>query len=135
MKFLPYLFAFLSVLFLVGCETTDGALKEQGKSPSYIMGFHDGRHSGLKEQGNNYEYYIRDENKFNNDVDYKEGWLAGEIEGKNLQIEIASFGNEAAGVYTDSQNYKNNKKNSDIDKVAKDAVKNADTTGLDELDN
>src|SRR5210317_1822269 len=72
----------LSTLVTVGCGTTDSALKEQGRSQSYITGFHDGRHSGLKEAGNNYEHYIKDTERFKSDTDYQEGWLAGEVEGK-----------------------------------------------------
>ena len=41
------------VFFLLGCGTTDNSLRDAGKDDSYIIGFHDGRHSGMKEEGNN----------------------------------------------------------------------------------
>ena len=62
-----------SILFLVlgGCGTTDGALREQGRGESYITGFHDGRHSGMKEAGNYLEHIVRDIQRFEDDADYK----------------------------------------------------------------
>ena len=61
---------------LTGCGTTDSALTESGRSETYIQGFHDGRHSGMREAGNNYEHYIRDQSKFDSEPDYRDGWLA-----------------------------------------------------------
>ena len=56
MKYVPsiVLAITLSVLtvLLSGCETSDVTLRDQGRSESYIMGFHDGRHSGMQEAGN-----------------------------------------------------------------------------------
>ncbi|CAH0991963.1 hypothetical protein SIN8267_02078 [Sinobacterium norvegicum] len=133
MKYLVSLFIVITSLILSACGTTDGALREQGKSESYILGFHDGRHSGMKEEGNHYEHYIKDEVRFGNDAEYKKGWLAGEREGKTLQDQASSIGNAAAGAYSSSQIYKESKKATDIDKAAQDGIKGADTTGLDKL--
>jgi len=130
MKFLVMIF--LSII-LVSCGTTDGALKEQGKTDAYIQGFHDGRHSGMQEEGNHYEQFIQDEARFISDPEYKSGWLAGEAEGKALQDQAATIGNAAAGAYSGSQISKEARKSTDMDKVARDAVKGVDTTGMDSL--
>jgi hypothetical protein len=130
MKILSTIFMFM---VLMACGTTDGSLKEQGKTEAYIQGFHDGRHSGMKEEGNHYEHFIKDEARFAGDPDYKSGWLAGEVEGKALQDQAVSIGNAAAGAYSGSQISKETRKNSDMDKVARDAVKGVDTTGMDSL--
>ena len=80
------------LLTVAACGTTDSAMQQQGRSESYITGFHDGRHSGLKEAGNNYEHYIKDVKRFESDADYREGWLAGEAEGKQEKGEASGHG-------------------------------------------
>ncbi len=78
--------ATFSVLALTtGCETSDTTLRDQGRSEAYIMGFHDGRHSGMKEAGNNFEHITKDIERFESDADYKAGWRAGEAEGMRIQ--------------------------------------------------
>ncbi|WP_286297622.1 hypothetical protein [Vibrio apostichopi] len=121
---LVLLFAIISS----GCGTSDSALIESGHNESYIQGFHDGRHSGMQEAGNDFEDYMKDEKRFDSDTDYKQGWLAGESEGKKLQDEAMSIGKGIAGSYpqkTDSTN---------TDDMAKDALKGIDTSGLENLE-
>ncbi|CAK1738837.1 Lipoprotein [Vibrio crassostreae] len=121
---LVLLFAIISS----GCGTSDSALIESGHNESYIQGFHDGRHSGMQEAGNDFENYMKDEKRFDSDTDYKQGWLAGESEGKKLQDEATSIGKGIAGSYpqkTDSTN---------TDDMAKDALKGIDTSGLENLE-
>lgn len=121
---LVLLFAIISS----GCGTSDSALIESGHNESYIQGFHDGRHSGMQEAGNDFENYMKDEKRFDSDTDYKQGWLAGESEGKKLQDEATSIGKGIAGSYpqkTDSTN---------ADDMAKDALKGIDTSGLENLE-
>ena len=84
----------LTVL-LSGCETSDATLRDQGRSESYVMGFHDGRHSGMKEAGNYLEHIVKNTTRFKDDADYRAGWLAGEAEGKHMQEQA----NAAAGAY------------------------------------
>ncbi|MEP4485307.1 MAG: hypothetical protein ABJ013_06750 [Halioglobus sp.] len=115
------------------CGTTDATLQQQGHSQSYITGFHDGRHSGMKEEGNNYETYIKDTARFESDTDYRTGWLAGEAEGRVLQDQAVAAGNAAAGAYSAHQIGKEIDKN-DPDKIAKDAVKGIDTDSLKSLE-
>lgn len=123
----------ITVLLMAGCGTTDGTLQAQGRSQSYITGFHDGRHSGLSEAGNHYEHYIKDIERFDTDADYKAGWLAGEAEGKKLQAQAQTVGNAAAGAYAGQQIGKEIDKN-DPDKIARDAVKGVDTDALKSLE-
>jgi hypothetical protein len=85
-------------IFLSACGTTDSTLQQQGHGQSYITGFHDGRHSGMKEEGNHYEHYLKDTERFESDDEYRSGWLAGEAEGKKLQAQAVAAGNAAAGV-------------------------------------
>ncbi|MEM1114437.1 MAG: hypothetical protein AAGI11_21170 [Pseudomonadota bacterium] len=125
---LCYSMILLSAMVLSGCGTTDSAMRDAGKSDAYVMGFHDGRHSGLKEAGNPYESYIRDQDRFEGDADYKAGWLAGEAEGKKLQAQAEAVGNAAAAGYSGYEAGKHS--GSDIDKAARDAVKGVDTSDL-----
>ncbi len=120
-------------LVLSACGTTDAALQQQGHNQAYLTGFHDGRHSGMKEAGNNYEHYIRDTERFDSDADYRDGWLAGEAEGQKLQAQATAVGNAAAGAYGAHQIDKELDKN-DPDKIAKDAVKGIDTDSLKSLE-
>ena len=85
----------LLTMMLGGCGTSDGTMREQGRSESYIMGFHDGRRSGMKEAGNYLEHVVKDAQRFEDDADYREGWLAGDAEGKRMQEQA----NAAAGTY------------------------------------
>ena len=121
------------LISLVACGTTDATLQQQGRNQSYITGFHDGRHSGLKEAGNHYEQYIKDTERFKSDSDYRDGWLAGEVEGKKLQAQAEAVGNATAGAYGAHQIGEAIDKN-DPDKVAKDAVNGIDTDVLKSLE-
>lgn len=127
MKNLYTIILFLLITMLVACGTTDNAMREQGHTDSYIIGFHDGRHSGMKEEGNNFEHYIRDVERFKTDPEYKSGWLAGEAEGKRLQKQANEIGAAAGGA--DSGN-----KSQDFDQIGKDALKDVDTTELKSLE-
>ena len=95
---------------------------------SYIQGFHDGRHSGMQETGNSFENYIKDQKRYESDVDYKEGWLAGESEGKKLQAEAVAIGKGAASGYPQKSETTN------LDDVAKEALQGVDTSSLKNLE-
>lgn len=120
----------LSFSLLAGCGTTDSTLREQGRSESYVLGFHDGRHSGMKEEGNLFEQFIRDEASFENDPDYRNGWLAGEKEGQKLQYEA----NIASAAYSGYEAGKAYDKATDMDRIGRDAVKDIDTSTLNQLE-
>ena len=119
----------LSLGVLAGCGTTDTAMREQGRSESYVLGFHDGRHSGMKEEGNVFEQFIRDQSSFENNPEYRDGWLAGEKEGQKLQYEA----NITSAAYSDYQAGKAYDRSNNIDKIANDAIKDIDTSDLNEL--
>ena len=123
-----FVLVILFVLISSGCGTSDSALIDSGHNESYIQGFHDGRHSGMQETGNSFEDYIKDQNRFNSDADYKQGWLAGESEGKKLQDEATSIGKGLAGSYPQKN------KSTNSDDVAKEALKSIDTSGVESLE-
>ena len=125
--------ALLLPLLMVACQTTDNSMQEQGKSLAYIQGFHDGRHSGMREAGNNWEHYLRDEVRFKEEADYKSGWQAGEQEGIELQNQATAIGSAIGGTYTNSQINKEVDKNTDYDGIAEDTVNSMDTSGLGNL--
>lgn len=127
--------AVLLVLLLAACQTSDTALREQGNSEAYIIGFHDGRHSGLKEAGNHWEHYIRDEARFASDADYRAGWLAGEVEGKKLQAQATSVGEAIGGGNTGYRvGQEADKAGPHPEKAAQDAMKGVDTESLKALE-
>ncbi len=117
-------------LFLAACQTSDANLREQGRSDAYVLGFHDGRHSGMQEAGNFLEHFVQDEMRFSSDPDYREGWLAGEAEGKRIQQES----NAAVGVYSSYQIGREIDKTTDYDQIGQDAVKDIDTSTLKSLE-
>ena len=51
-------------VFLFGCATSDSALRESGHVEAYLQGFHDGRHSGMREAGNYFEHIVKDAERF-----------------------------------------------------------------------
>ncbi len=117
-------------MILAGCQTSDATLREQGRSDAYVVGFHDGRHSGLQEEGNFLEHFVRDQMRFESDAEYREGWLAGEAEGKRIQQES----NAAVGVYSSYKVGQEVDKSTDYDKIGKKAVKDVDTSALNKLE-
>lgn len=125
---LPMLICFC--VFLAGCQTSDATLREQGRSDAYTLGFHDGRHSGMQEAGNFLEHFVQDQTRFEQDLEYREGWLAGEAEGKRMQQEA----NTAVGVYSAYEIGKEVGKSTDYDKIGKKAVKDVDTSLLKNLE-
>ena len=128
---LKYSAVIFAIALGAGCGTTDGELRQAGRGDSYVMGFHDGRHSGLKEAGNNYEHYIQDTARFDTDAEYRDGWIAGEEEGKRLQAQAQALGNSAAGSYSGSRVGREVDKSApDPDAIAKDVMKDVDTSEL-----
>lgn len=123
-----FLLLLLFTIISAGCGTSDSALIESGHNMAYVQGFHDGRHSGMQEAGNNFETFIKDQKRFESDTDYKQGWIAGESEGKRLQDEATSFGKGVAGSYSPKSEATNS------DDVAKEALKGVDTSGLNSLE-
>ena len=119
----------ITTLLTTACQTSDAQLADAGRSQAYITGFHDGRHSGMKEAGNNFEHYIRDTERFKTDAEYRDGWLAGEVEGKRIQEQAVAIGNAAAGAYSTHEIDKAIDKN-DPDNIAKDPLKGVDTDSL-----
>ena len=99
MKYVPSIIFALAIslltVLLSGCETSDATLRDQGRSESYVMGFHDGRHSGMREAGNYLDHIVKNTSRFKDDADYHAGWLAGEAEGKRMQEQA----NAAVGTY------------------------------------
>lgn len=114
-------------VLLTGCETSDAALRKGGHSEAYIQGFHDGRHTGMKEAGNYLEHKVKDTQRFAEDAEYKEGWLAGEAEGMRMQKDA----NAAVGTYHGSKIQK--EAEPDANAIGKDVMKDVDPATLDNL--
>ncbi|MEH6610031.1 MAG: hypothetical protein V7696_11750 [Halioglobus sp.] len=121
-------------LLLSACGTTDSALKEQLHNDAYVVGFHDGRHSGMKEAGDEWEHFIRDHERFDSEPEYKEDWLAGESEDRRIQTQAQAIGDSVGGAYTGYQI------NKEVDaskphpkKIANEAMKGVDTTEMNNL--
>ena len=117
-------------LLLAGCQTSDATLRDQGRSDAYVLGFHDGRHSGMQEAGNILEHFVQDQTRFESDQEYRDGWTAGEAEGRRIQQEADA----AVGVYSSYKVGQEVEKATDFDKIGKKAVKGVDTSALKELE-
>lgn len=124
----------ISTTVFTACGTTDSSLKKQKKSETYITGFHDGRHSGMREAGNNWEHYIKDTGQFTSNADYRQGWLDGEKEGKRLQAQATSIGQTMGNAYSADQINQEIQKSRNFDDIGKAAVRNVDTTALKNLE-
>ena len=126
MRFFPV--AVCALLFFTGCATSDSSLREQGKSEAYIQGFHDGRHSGMKEAGNYLEHIVKDLDRFETDPEYRNGWLAGEAEGIRMQQQANAASNsyQAGEIAKESQ--------PDAKAIGKEAMKDVDTSALKSLE-
>ncbi|CAH0535407.1 hypothetical protein VST7929_02980 [Vibrio stylophorae] len=122
-------FALGLIALLAACGTTDSELRQSGYSASYIQGFHDGRHSGMQEAGNDYEDYIKDQLRFDNDADYQRGWLAGEAEGQQLQSQAHAVGEGIATGLSEPASA-----SFDADKAAKEVLHGIDTSTLKNLE-
>ncbi|WP_205619473.1 hypothetical protein [Ferrimonas senticii] len=125
MKRLNSVIALLLLMWVAGCGTSDDSLRQQGHNEAYIQGFHDGRHSGMKRAGNNFEHYLRDEQRFNNDRQYQQGWQAGEQEGIRLQQQAKAIGTGAAAAMPTT-----NSSSVDPDAIADEVLKEVDTSTL-----
>ena len=118
----------LCLVLATGCQTSDTTLRDSGRSEAYITGFHDGRHSGMKEAGNYLEHVVKDVQRFEQDADYKAGWLAGEQEGIRMQQQANAAVGSAEGYRIAKEADKSVEK--DIEKAARSAIKDVDTDSL-----
>ncbi len=113
------------ILASAACETTDSALQQSGKSEAFITGFHDGRHSGMKEAGNYLEHMVKDFERFEKDPEYRAGWLAGEQEGMRIQNQANAAVGAAAGYQITRDAEESTEQ--DISKAGRKATENVDT--------
>ena len=134
MKITLMMSAVVSLVLLAACGTTDSQMQQQGHSMAYIQGFHDGRHSGMKEEGNYFEHFMRDEVRYASEPDYHTGWNAGEAEGIRLQDQATSAGTAAAAGMAAGSVSKEVHKQNDPDRIARDVLKNTDTSDLKSLE-
>jgi hypothetical protein len=134
MIYIRLLALMVCTILLVACQTSDTTLREQGHNDSYIVGFHDGRHSGMREAGNNFEHFIQDRKRYDDDDEYREGWLAGEEEGRKVQAQADAIGDGAAAGIAADQAGKSSKKHGMSKKAMEDAVRGVDTSSLENLE-
>jgi hypothetical protein len=121
------------LLAVTACGTTDSTLQAQGHNDSFIIGFHDGRHSGMREAGNNFEHYVRDQARYDSDEEYRSGWIAGEEEGRRMQAQADAVGNAAAAGVSSGSSGHHGMSKKDIEKAARNATKGVDTSELEVL--
>ena len=76
----------------------------------------------MKEAGNYFEHIVKDHGRFENDQEYRNGWLAGEAEGIKIQQEANALAG-AAGAANMKKYYKPNTK-----AIGADAMKGVDTS-------
>ena len=116
--------------FIAACATSDNTLHQSGKSISYIAGFHDGRHSGMREAGNYFEHTVKDVSRFESDSEYRSGWLAGEAEGIRIQQEANAIAGAAgtANIMNEAKKHEPNAK-----AISRKAMKGVDTSTLKNL--
>ncbi len=129
-KLPSYIFALIIAFIplLTGCVTSDATLREGGHSEAYIQGFHDGRHSGMKEAGNYLEHMVKDTQRFAEDAEYRGGWLAVEAEGIRIQQEANSVGSAYSGYKVRKEVEK-----TQPDAIGRDVMKDVDTSTLENL--
>jgi hypothetical protein len=90
----------------------------------------------MKAAGNNWEYCIKDHEKFTNDAQYAAGWIASEIEGNTSKSKPRlSVPGEAVGAgYSGYRiNDETNKAKLHPHDIAKDVLKDVGTTELETL--
>jgi len=121
----------LWLLLTAGCQTSDTTLRDSGRSDAYITGFHDGRHSGMKEAGNYLEHVVKDVQRFETDADYRSGWLAGEQEGIRMQQQANAAVGSAEGYRIAKEADKSAER--DIEKAGERALKDVDADSLKSL--
>jgi hypothetical protein len=112
-------------MVLSGCATQSETMKSQGYPAAYAEGFEDGCHSGKKAGGSYFDQFKKDVRRFNNDGDYAQGWSDAfrqcETEQEALDRKIR--------MSMEYQRMDNERK----DRMAHDALKGIDTTGLENL--
>jgi uncharacterized protein YceK len=114
-----------SIFSLSGCATQSETMKSQGYPAAYAEGFEDGCHSGKKAGGSYFDQFKKDVRRFNSDSDYAQGWSDAfrqcetEQEALDRQIRMSM----------EYQRMDNERK----DRMAHDALKGIDTTGLENL--
>ena len=115
----------LPVIALSGCATQGETMKSQGYSAPYSEGFEDGCHSGKKAGGSYFDQFKKDVSRFNSDSNYAQGWSDAfrqcetEQEALDRQIRMS----------IEYQRMNNERK----DRMAHDALKGIDTSGLENL--
>lgn len=75
------------LLVVGGCASNTFPLHYSTHTESYLIGFQDGRYSGMRKAGNSSAMLIKDGSRFQQDEEYRQGWLEGEQEGMRIQRE------------------------------------------------
>ena len=136
MTMLSRLFLSAAIAILsVSCATSDSSLREQGRSDAYVVGYHDdfASSTGAVPALDWFCFVFHESAPAL--VDYRQGWLDGEVEGKKIQAQAEAVGNAAAGSYSGYRLDKEvEKTRPDAEKIAKDAMKDVDTDALKALE-
>ena len=82
----------------------------------------------MKEAGNYLEHMVKDAKRFEEDAEYRSGWLAGEQEGIRIQRQANAAVGSAAGYQISKEAQKSSKQ--DINKAIDKATKDVDSSSL-----
>ena len=117
----------IAILFMVlsGCATQSETMKSQGYPAAYAEGFEDGCHSGKKAGGSHFDPFKKDVRRFNNDGDSAQGWSDAFRQREAEQDALDR------NIHISMEEHRTD--NERKDRMAHDALKGIDTTGLENL--
>lgn len=110
---------------LSGCATQGETMKSQGYPAAYAEGFEDGCHSGKKAGGSYFDQFKKDVPRFNSDSDYAQGWSDAF---RQCETEQEALGRQIR-MSMEYQRMEQDRK----DRMAHDALKGIDTSGLENI--
>ena len=114
-----------TLVLLAACQTAKQKMVSEGYPKSYADGFEDGCRSGKKAGGSLFEQFHKDVNRFNSDQNYAQGWSDAYRQCENEEEALERRIRMSMELQRMDQ--------SRIDRMAHDALKGIDTSGLKNL--
>lgn len=84
----------------------------------------------MREAGNHYEHFVQDRERYDTDEDYRNGWIAGEEEGRHMQAQADSVGTAAAVGISAGSTHEHSKHSGMSKEAMEKATKGVDTSVL-----